>query len=579
MSDKNLNEIKETALETEESVVESAEETVEESSEEIIEVEADEKADKKSVNDLIKKLKSLKSKKLKNELLFKKGSYSMAITACVVIAVLLFNWLVGSLAARFNLQFDMSFDKNNSLSEENVEYVKGIDSEVSIIFCAKEDEYPANIASMASYYYQVSDNNAESYYKQTVNIVKKYADYNKKIKLEFVDTQATEFTSISTKYPTDNITYGDIIVSATATTKDGNPVERHKIISYTDIYNLADETGYAAMGYGGYTIGGNNIETKLTSAIAFVQSAETKKVALLTGHSSHSYSEYYRELLEANNYEVSIIEDTVITELSSEYDIVALVAPNVDFLGSELDVISAFLENEGNLKKGFLYFADAAVPNLENLNGFLVEWGIEITDAVLYETDAKKQIQSDPFSIRMQPTDDEINKGMAECIVGYSIPMIVTEPASDDISVKELMTTYDTTVEAPKGSSAGWSDYTEENYGQYAGVIQSEMVGYDNDANEFSSYVMVFSSVEYFYSDWANYKNLSNKDIVIAATDRAADVGDIGISFVYKTIVSESFAEAVTASDVAVVRTLFVILLPIASIILGIVIFFRRKNA
>ena len=560
MSDKNLNENLE----------------IEETLEEIMESE---KSDKKSVKDLINKLKSLKPKKIKNELLFKKGSFSMAFTALVLVAILLVNWLVGALSSKFNLEFDMTLEKNNSLSKENIEYIKDIENEVSIIFCANDSDYPANISSLAAYYYQVSDSNAESYYKQTVNIVKKYADYNKKINLEFIDTQATEFASVTAKYPTENLTYGDIVVSATVTSKDGSQVDRHKIISYADIYNLEDENGYAAMGYGGYTIGGNNIETKLTSAIAFVQSSETKQVALLTGHASHNYSESYRELIVANNYEVTIIEDTIITELSDEFDVIALVAPNSDFLGSELDVISAFLENGEKYGKGLMYFADATVPALQNLNGFLLEWGIEIGDAILYETDANKQIKGDPFSLRMIPTDEDINKGLSQCITGYNVPMLVTDAASDDFAVTELMTTYGTTVEAPRGSTAGWNDYTDDDLGQYVGVIQSEKVAYDNDSNEISSFVMAFSSVEFFYSDWANYTNLSNKDIVLATTDRAADVGDTGINFVYKTITSQSFADAVTASDVSVVTTIFVIILPIASIILGIVIFFRRKNA
>ena len=90
---------------------------------------------------------------------------------------------------------------------------------------------------------------------------------------------------------------------------------------------------------------------------------------------------------------------------------------------------------------------------------------------------------------------------------------------------------------------------------------------------------MAFSSVEFIYSEWAEYSSLSNKNMVLAATDRAASLDDSGISFISKTITTESFADMVNASDVAVIRWLFVILLPIASIITGIVIFIRRKNA
>ena len=531
-------------------------------------------------NSLIKKLNQVKPKKLRNQAFLKKGGYSIAFTACVLVAVLLVNWLVGALSDRFNLEFDMTAAKHNSMSKENIEYVKNVDKDISIVFCADEASYTDGMMSQyASYYYQVSDSNQSSYYSQTVNLVKKYADYNDKIKLEFIDTQTTEFAAITAKYPTDNVAYGDIIVSATAKAEDGSEVERHKIISYDDIYTLADESGYAAMGYGTYTIGGNNIETQLTSAIAFVCSAETKKVALLTGHSTHSYSESYRELLEANNYEVSIIDDALIRELSDEYDLVALVAPNIDFIGSELDVISAFLNNGEKLGKGLIYFADATVPALSNLNGFLAEWGIEVGDAILYETEEKNHLEGDPYTMGMYPADDSITKGMTYCITGYNVPMLAGEPADADTSVTELMTTLESAVEAPRGSDAGWKGYTDNDKGQYASVIQSEKVSYDNDTKEISSYIMAFSSVEFIYSEWAEYDSLSNKNMVLAATDRAAKIDDSGISFISKTITNESFADTVNASDVAVIRIIFVGLLPIACIVAGIVIFFRRKNA
>lgn len=560
MSEKKLNE----AIET----TEVAEEAV-----------SDKKTEKKSVKDLISRMKSTRAKKLKNELLFKKGSFSMIITACVLVAVILVNWLVGALSDRFDLKFDMTATKNNTMTKENVEYIKNIKNDVSITVCAGESDYATAMPSFAAQYFQVSDSNSTSYYEQTVNLIKKYADYSKKIDLKFMDTQTTEFAEIAAKYPTDNISFGDILVTSVVTGKDGTKVERHKVITYDKIYNLVDETGYAAMGYGGYTIGGNNIETQLTSAISFVLSAETKKVALLTGHATHNYSESYRELLEANNYEVTIINDKIINEISDEYDVLALVAPNIDFVGSELDVISAFLDNNGKLRKGLIYFADATVPALENLNAFLLEWGIEIGDAILYEADSRLQIENNPFDITIYPGEDEITKNMGGCITGFNVPVLAAEPSGNDISVTELMLSSKTVVQAPRGSSAGWKDYTEKDFGQYAGVIQAEKLDYDSDNNEITSYIMAFSSVEFIYSDWANYSSLSNKNIALAATDRAADVGATGISFYAKTITTESYADTVKASDVAVVRWIFVIILPLAAIITGIVIFIRRKNA
>ena len=103
--------------------------TPEEVSEEVApEIEEDEV----SFDDIIEMEKTKKSKKakkekkpkkeklLKNQALLKKGSYSLALTAAVLIGAIVLNILVGALSDRFVLEFDMSFNKDNSMNEENI---------------------------------------------------------------------------------------------------------------------------------------------------------------------------------------------------------------------------------------------------------------------------------------------------------------------------------------------------------------------------------------------------------------------------------------------------------------------------
>ena len=572
MEEKKINE----ALESEE-VTEATAEAVEA---EVTEEKADKKADKKVKKAFFARLKNSGKKKIKNQALFKRGGYAVAITACVLAGIILFNWLVSVLADRFNLEIDMTSAKQNSISEENLDYIKAVENEVEIIFCAEEEAYAGGMMSQyASYYHSVSDSNDSSYYQQTINLVKKYADYNDKINVKFIDTQSTEFAAIASNYSNESISYGDIIVTSNIVGSDGKTAERHKVIAYDDIYSLADESGYAAYGYGSYTIGGNNIETALTSAIAYVCTAETKTIALVTGHSSNDYTSIYKELLEANNYEVTLISDSIITKISSDFDVVALVAPSKDFLGSELDAISTFLENDGKLKKGLICFLDASAPTLPNLNDFLLEWGIEVNEGILFETNSQNHIETDPYTMGIYPAEDSITSGMTYCISGYNVPMVSAEPSESIITVTELMTTLESAVIAPKGSKADWNDYDDNDLGTFASVLQAEKLTYNSDNEEIKSYVMAFSSVQFIYSDWAEYDQLSNKNISLAVTDRAASVEDSGISFISKTITNESFADAVTASNTMIIRILFMFLLPIAMIVIGVVIFIRRKNA
>lgn len=556
---------------------ENASEEVTENAE--IATEVTEKAKPKKVK--AKKVKNKKPKLLKNQALFKRGGFSVSITALVLVGLILFNWLIAVLADRFNLEIDMSAQKVNTISEDNIEYIKNVESEIEIIVCANEDDYTTNgyMAYYAQYLYNATGDNASDYYQQTINLINKYPNYNDKISVRYVDPQTTEFTEITTKYSSDSLSYGDIIVTSTVKSKNGAETERHKRIGYTDIYNLTDETGYASMGYGSYTVSGNNIETALTGAIAYVASGVTKRVGIITGHSTSDSTSTYVELLENNNYDVTTVADSIVTEISSELDAVVIAGPTTDFLGSELDVISEFLDNDGKLGKGLIYFGSAANPSLPNLNDFLYQWGIDVREGILFETNSQNHITDDSMTMGVYAADDDITSDLTYCITGYNVPILAGEPTDKSITVTPIYTTLESVVAAPSGTVSGWTGYSDEDMNTYNAVLQAEMSDYDDDNNLISSYVMAFSSLDFMSGQWAEYSQLSNKDISLAITERAAGIEDMGISFISKTITDESYADQVTASGSTAIMIIFMILLPIAMIAIGVVIFIRRRNA
>lgn len=533
------------------------------------------KADKENKKEK-KAKKPKKAKRIKNQALLRRGGFSVAITAAVLVGIILLNVLVSALSSRFVLEFDMSAQKENSMSEENIDYLKKLDNEVEIIVCATPEDY---VGGYMSYYAQnlygvTSD--ASDYFKQTVKLLDKYPAYNDKITLRYVDTQGTEFTEISSKYSNEKLYYGDIIVTCT---KDGN--ERYKVIGFKDVYNLSEDSTYSAYGYTTSTVGGNNVETAVTSAIAYVTSGKTKKAALITGHSKTDYTADYQTLLKANNYEVTVVSDSMINGISDEYDAVIIAAPTTDFLGSELDAISDFLENDGKLGKGLIFFADAAAPYLTNLYDFLEQWGIAVGEGILFETNSQNHMPDDPMTMGSYPTssDNDITSGMNLCITGYNVPLTAAYETEGNITVTSLMSTPESVVAAPVGTDAGWTgadNYTKQSYST---VIEAQMSDYDDDNNKISSYVMAFGSVEFIKSEYNEQSSVANKNITLAAAERAVGAEDTGISFVSKTITNESFSDSVTDSSAQIIRILFMLVLPIVCIALGIYIFIRRKNA
>ena len=523
-----------------------------------------------------KKVKAKKPKKLKNQALLRKGSFSVAITAAVLAGIIILNVLVSALSKRFVLEFDMSAEKENSMSEENIDYLKNLDAEVQITVCATPEDYEGGYMSYYAQNLYGVTSDATDYYKQTIKLLDKYPAYNDKISLRYIDTQDSQFTEISSKYSNEKLSYGDIIVSCT---KNGS--ERYKIVGFSDVYNLSEDSTYASYGYTTSTVGGNNVETAVTSAIAYVTSNKTKKAALITGHSKNDYTADYQTLLKENNYEITVISDSMIGSISDEYDAVIIAAPTADFLGAELDALSEFLENDGKLGKGLIFFADASAPYLTNLYDFLEQWGIAVGEGILFETNSQNYMPDDPMTMGTYPTssDNDITSGMNLCITGYNVPITAAFESEGNITVTSLMSTPESVVAAPVGTAASWTgadDYTKQSY---SSVIQAEMSDYDDDNNEISSYVLAFSSIEFIQSEYNEQSAVANKNITLAAAERAVGAENTGISFISKTITNESYSDSVTDSSAGIIRILFMFILPIACIALGIYIFIRRKNA
>ncbi len=524
-----------------------------------------------------KKKFSFKLPNFKNKAQFKRGGYAIMITAVVLVGIVAFNILVSALSNRFMLVYDMTADKVNTIDEKNIAYIKNIEKEINITVCAKEEDYSENMVYY-SQEYGINDQYGDyvDYYNQTVSLIKLYNKYNDDIKVDFVDTQDASFSKIMEKYSNESLHYGDIIVSAKY-----DDTERYKIIGYEDIYKLyTDESMYQYYGYATTILEGNNIETALTGAIAYVNTTEKKQVAFLTGHSKEDISQSYRELLEDNNYIVDVISDEVVNEISDKYDAIFIIGPTKDFLEDEINAISNYLDNGEKYDKGLVFVASASSPYMENIYGFLEEWGIEISDGILFETDPTYHLQDTPTVMYSGAVaEDEIVNGMSLCVSGYNVPISQAFTESGDKKVEPFYTTSSSVVAAPKGVSDKWNGAEEYETSTFATIIQSQRSAYDKNNNLIKNNIIVLSSTDFVYSDLSEYSQLSNKNMVFAVAERAVLAEDTGISFVTKTITDQSFSTEVTETAENRIKWIFMILLPLACIIVGTVVYIRRRNA
>ena len=127
----------------------------------------------------------------------------------------------------------------------------------------------------------------------------------------------------------------------------------------------------------------------------------------------------------------------MVSSVPSDYDAVIIAAPTTDFLGGELDALSEFLENDGKLGKGLLFFASDSAPYLTNLYDFLSQWGISVGEGVLFETNSQNHIPDDPMTMGVYPasSDNDITSGMQLCITGHNVPFTTAFDSEGSITV------------------------------------------------------------------------------------------------------------------------------------------------
>ena len=509
--------------------------------------------------------------KIKNKTAFRHGTYATVIIAIVIVGVIVLNLLMGVLSERGVLSFDITSSKVNTLDEENVEFIKSVEKDVTLTVLSTADAYSdGTLNQYAAQYLNVIDENNE-YFAQTVNILNRYAQINKKIKVVYENFYSNFTESLTTEFP--NLFYGDIVVEC-----DG--VKR--IVGFDDIYTYSDDSGYADMGYGYYYVDGNNVETAVSSTINTLVSGETKKIAIVSSHSDTTiFSSIYANTLKLNGFEIVELEEAIVQNIPNDIDVLAITAPTTDILASEATVINEWLKNDGKMGKSLIFVPGATMSNLPVLKQFLAEWGIDYQDGLLYQTDAN-YYYSKPTIMPMFISNSDLTEEIAPKTGNFSLvgSNLVMKPAYETYNARSaytIVSTNDTVTVAPEGVTDSWKPSNSAEKGIYSGLIVTEENNFIDNVR-YSSYVAAFSSQEFIYSTWASTNNVQNMDIALNAAMFMSGMNTDKKVFVPKTITTESFAADLNEAEIMAMDLIFIWIIPIVVVAVGVVVWVRRKR-
>lgn len=530
------------------------------------------KAEKKAAK------KAKKSDKLKNKNLLKRSTYTIVFAVVLIAILVLVNVLSTVIAQRWPTTIDVTADSSNSLTEENIDFIKSIDNEVEIIMCATRDGYiGTDMINYAYNTYYVQENSTPyNYFNQTVTLVESYPKYNNKIKVSYVDPQTPEFDALESSSDI-SVSYGDIIVRCTREV-DGKQTTLDSIITFDDVYELYDASNGGAMyGMGYYVITSSNIESELSSAIYTVAASDKSGIALLTGHAEEGAADSLVDSLEGYNFEFTEIEGLLTADALVDINTVILVSPVSDLSADELKVLDTFLDNDGARGKSFLVFGSISAPATPNLDQFMEEWGIVVQDGMAYETQSSYRYEDDILVFNKEnDLTASVNSSEKLCLSGNNVALAQGFESKDSRTSHILMTTSPYAVLAPKGTKSGYTPPSTDEKGEMPIIMVTEDTTYDENYDEVSSYVGYFASADFISSVWFDYSDVGNMEYAITVVNAVSGRDGSGMYFLPK--ITGTTSMTVSESQQTVVRVVCMYVIPLLVLIGGVLVWIWRRN-
>ena len=469
----------------------------------------------------------------------KTGGYSVLVSCIAIAIVIIVNLFVNQLPTTVT-QFDMSATDTLSISEQTVELVKGIKDEITVYYIAQhgsEDEYVSTMLD-------------------------KYKALNNKIKIEQVDPALNPGFLSGDKA---QLSEGSLFVES---------AKRSKSISSYDIYfpGVSMESIYSYYQQYGQmpSATGFDLENCMTGAINYVTTDILPVVYSLQGHGEYAISSNYLGYLEAESIEMKDLTLATLEAVPEDCACILINVPEKDISENEANMILAYLKAGGKLMINTWYKSSVETP-MPNLASVLEYYGVKAIEGLIIEGDANARIPSDPTIAIPKFGSHEITTPLS----GYylfsadNMGIEIGKELREGLTVTPLLMT--------SANSYARVDYNTETLEK----IDGDIAGPFNLAVAISETLENGSTTQIV---WANTPSLVNEGLDVYGTNSAMFVNSFGwlcekqdaISIPVKNF-EQTYLE-LTESQGNLLSAIFTIVLPLAVIVTGFVVWFRRRS-
>ena len=464
------------------------------------------------------------------------------IFASLVISVLLVNGIALRLSERFHLQFDLTTNAAFSIGDDTRALLEALDKPVEIYVLSDEGGFSGS-----------------RYMIQAQRIISQYPLFSHMVSLDYVDYVANPAFAVN--YPGLSLSHGDVIIQSG---------ERIHQIHAANLFHFTRTPD------GDLSIVASRAEEAVTSGILNVIAEDRARVALLTGNGSADGS-LFVSLLADNNYDVYPVSLTAL-DLDG-FDMVLLLSPIMDLTEEALRTLEAFLYNEGLYGKMLFYTASAEQTALPNLDMFLSEWGVAFSEGVVFETNAERTYQFQPF----YPTVEYTVGRYADMLRDPSMPFLmpVARPIElifttrDRRHVETLLSFSETSGVRPAGADSNFTAEDAERRGPMPALVVSNINATALDGANLRSRIIVSASTGIFDGIALHNTAVTNGEYLLNLMSDLLEREPI-INIQPATLADRTLG--ITSAQAATLGVVLVGIIPLAILSTGVAVWLFRRG-
>lgn len=468
--------------------------------------------------------KSFSTKKFKN------GAYSTAISAVVIILILVINLIAGQM----NLKVDVSGTKMFTLTKDTKEMVKSLQDEITLYYMAGNDTTDTLIKQLVDQYKGISS------------------------KLKVVEKDPVLYPKFTDQFTPEEVSPNSVIV--VNETKD-----RSRVVNYSDM--LVSEVDYQT--YSSY-VTGVDVEGKVTSAIQYVISEKLPVMYAVEGHGEAALNDSVNTSLDKGNITTKSIQTLTAKEIPEDCSLLLINGPQYDFTKEEASLIGDYLKNGGKAVI-FASYTEEAMPNFDEI---LKTYGISLVDGIVVEGDENQSMPNTPTYLVPEISYHEITAPIQD----KKIPIVI--PIGKGINIEEKLpegvtatSILDTSNKAYAKINVNTSSYLKEK-GDIDGPFHLG-VAVTGANGEKETKLAVYSSAYILDESMVAYKQFANADLLINSIKWMAET-DVSLSIPTKSL--ESTYITMNAGQLKLWSTIVIGIIPLAILGVGAIVVIKRRR-